>query len=393
MVARTNGSGGDCAPTPVPTEIYEPGIMCRTLLPKTFLTPIKQPGCVGVGGALALGNPPSTGPFILHTVSHQQTVHGSHVLYLLTDGTNHFWESPANVRRIDPPAPSGFVAVPPETPPDNAAGAKAPYGHDIGITDRTAEGLQDQKAVLLMAYRAQCIGSPLVLECDATEEFGRDRLLLTVEKLLLQRMLYPVGETDDSPAGWCLTTEGDVFVRSMYKADIQERRQQAAPPESGDMTADHEAKPSAAQRPTGIDWRAWGRAGQESTDGRFRIELKGNYYTPTDAWTDETGGEHALLTSAQSWCSKREVVEPLTWARTGSVSAERAKLCECARFEVVPRPIGKFMGIDCRLSPSTVLRCSAHFDTRELAQRWCEVRACCDVLPDGGLRYRSPIPF
>lgn len=120
---------------------------------------------------------------------------------------------------------------PEDNPADEIQPTKEEWEAAMG-TENATELSDEQDAVLLMAYRANSIGTPLVLDCRGVQEFGVQRTQRLIDELKLRKLIYAVRETDDSPAGYCLTAAGDAIAAPLYTAYHQVSRQTPPPPKA-----------------------------------------------------------------------------------------------------------------------------------------------------------------
>ncbi len=111
MVAPASAAGGDCAPGPTPTEIYEPGDIVRWRIFGALAEAlkVKYHGAEFTAGAL-----------IVTAIVRTQTLHGSAVEYQVSDGLRSWLVSPALVIRVEPPAAPAGAAVPAPAPKPTA---------------------------------------------------------------------------------------------------------------------------------------------------------------------------------------------------------------------------------------------------------------------------------
>ncbi|AMV29322.1 hypothetical protein VT84_33310 [Gemmata sp. SH-PL17] len=167
--------------------------------------------------------------------------------------------------------------------------------------------------------------------------------------------------------------------------------------ECGDDAADPAAEAVATAEPTEpegtIEWaRTSGGTAWVSSDGRFQIAAEKEGFVAQDLWCGARL-KPAILTSASAWCEARKEGQPLKWKEDRS--GYSANLPN-ARFRVNRVGADRFQAVDCRFSYTHRLHQSPIFDSLEPAQRWCEVRAACQVEGEGAtatLHYVGPIPF
>jgi hypothetical protein len=125
--ARETGSGGDRAPGPTPTEAYQPGDVVRYRVAPTGLAAL-------VGGQRT---------FVVEETAFVESLFGCRKLYLIAAGDWRKWVTPANLVRVEPEAPSGFVTVPHPAPvpePPKADGAKEYAAAQKAAVDEIAKG-------------------------------------------------------------------------------------------------------------------------------------------------------------------------------------------------------------------------------------------------------------
>ncbi|VTS03632.1 unnamed protein product [Gemmata massiliana] len=145
----------------------------------------------------------------------------------------------------------------------------------------------------------------------------------------------------------------------------------------------------ATKRSSVIQWVAGTGAEylMASADGRFAIVQPSagtHQFDALDLWTDERAVIYDVLPSAMSWCEGRAAGVPLTWRedKSGWFAARSGPVLRVVCEQ------GHFRARDCRFGTDSKHRYSPLFDTLEGAQRWCEVRAACQI--DGHANLTAP---
>lgn len=126
MVAQAAAAGGACAPglTPIPAEIYP----------------------VGAHVALRVATPDierafGRGPFVLQYHERRDALHGWSLFYVLTNGVQLFTVDPANVIRVDDPAPdSEGRGGAPEDPGAAGGDSQVRWTREVGYRHESADG-------------------------------------------------------------------------------------------------------------------------------------------------------------------------------------------------------------------------------------------------------------
>lgn len=163
--SHARGSGGDRAPGPTPTEVYNPGDVVRYR--------------VGPSGLSAIA---AQTVFVVEARAAIATLLGSSIQYLIAAGNWRQWVTPANLVRVDPPAPSGFVAAP--QPPESGDALVDPLGAvaDGIIANTRAEAearargtAKPDVRVDPSAARAACDEAPAAIEWQGAAA-GDDRI-------------------------------------------------------------------------------------------------------------------------------------------------------------------------------------------------------------------------
>ena len=180
-------------------------------------------------------------------------------------------------------------------------------------------------------------------------------------------------------------------MRVKFELTIDVTFEPLHPPTEGRGCACHGDAPAPepeTARAATIEWqpKPGVKLGSVSADGRFEITQPAagtHQFVACDLWTGERAIIYDRLPGAHDWCERRLPGFPLAWTdgRSGW-GAERLG----DRFRVTTIPgTALFEAVDCRLDVAHSLR-RAKFETLAAGQRWCEVRAACEV-DDEGERY------
>lgn len=74
-----------------------------------------------------------------------------------------------------------------------------------------------EKKLLALIWHANSVGLPAAPDCDPFKEVANHRLLL--DRLKIKGLIYFTRESEDSDAGYCLTTRGDEIAGELVEMD------------------------------------------------------------------------------------------------------------------------------------------------------------------------------